>query len=135
MKEKKIIATKLNLTLFYLLIFTVSLLVFWCFVGPTDGIGFAWIFQIVVLPAATLAVSLLFGKHGYWGNWKWLSILVFGLTNMLLDYLTFQLKNTIVSDRVNMPNPAWLLVGVAASAVGLLIGTLIRWRVQKRNLN
>ncbi len=119
------------LILLYFWIFDASLFVFWCFVGPTDGLGFAWIFQIVVLPVATLAASLLIGKRNYWGNWKWLSIPVFGLTNMMLDFFTFQLKNMIASGRTNMPMYEWFLVGAAVSAVGLLIGVWIHRRAQK----
>lgn len=121
--------------LLYFLVFDLSLIMFWWVISPGDAMGYSLVFQVGVLPVATFVTSLLIGIHNYWGKWKWLSVPILAVMYMLLDYLTFNLANAIAFHKVNTPDMIWFWVGAAISAVGLLIGTLIRWRVQKRKLN
>lgn len=132
MNEKKPIATKRNLVLLYLLVYAVSLLVFWCFIDGGDAMGYSLIFQCGVIPAVTFAVSLLIGKHGYWGNWKWISVPLLALMGLLSDYFTFQLANMIANEKFHAPdNFAWFFVSAIVCAVGLIIGDLICKKAKK----
>lgn len=117
----------------YLGIWAFTLLMFWCFTGAADGLGFGLIFLFVVLPVTTFVLSLLIGKNNLWGRKKWLSAIGFGVMYMLMPYATFSLANMIANDfsRMNVPNFGLVLVGAGISAIGLGIGSLIEYLQSK----
>ena len=62
--------TKRNKTvtiLSYLMIWTVSMLVFWVFKGGTDAMGYSLMFLWIIIPVTTFTVSVIIGKNNFWG--------------------------------------------------------------------
>jgi hypothetical protein len=81
----------------------------------------------MILPVATIVISLLIGKNNYFGELKWLLTIAFGFMHMLAGYATFSLKNMIAIDfsAIHLPDFQMMLVGAFFSALGMGIGVLI----------
>ncbi len=105
-------------------IFTV--LFFWLFTSGSDAFGFSLLFLWILLPAATLVISFLIGRNNFWGKWKWVSIIDFGLMYMLSEYVTFSLANMLAFSKFNLPDFGMLFAGAIISVIGLGIGSLLR---------
>lgn len=106
----------------YLAIWALSLIVFWLFTSGSDAMGFGIMFLWVLLPVTTFVISLLIGKNNYWGKWKWLSVIVFGIMYMLAEYATFSTANMVAFGKINMPELGMIPVGAIISLIGLGIG-------------
>ena len=115
--------SKLILITSYLVIWVVSLIVFWFFTDGSDALGYGLMFLWVLLPVTTFVYSVLIGKNNYWGKWKWISSLVFGVMYMLAEYATFSVANMISCNKINLPEFTMILYGAIISIVGLGIGT------------
>lgn len=111
----------------YLLIWIISLIVFWFFSSGSDAMGYSILFLWMLLPLTTFVISLLIGKNPYWGNWKWLSTLAFGIMYMLAEYTTFSAANMAAFDKFNPPHFGIILVGAIISAAGMGIGSCIHY--------
>lgn len=112
----------------YLGIWAFALTVFWFFISPSDAMGYSIVFLWIILPIATVVISLLIGKNNHFGKCKWLLSVLSGVTYMLTEYATFSMKNMIAIDfaRINAPRFEMLLTGALFASVGLGIGSLIR---------
>ena len=75
--------SKLILILSYLVIWAVAVIVFWCFTGEADAMGYSFMYLWIILPAATFVISLLISRNNFWGRYKWLGSIGFGLMYML----------------------------------------------------
>ena len=119
----------------YLGIWAFSLIVFWFFISPSDAMGYSIVFLWIILPVATLVISLLIGKNNHFGKCKWLIAILSGVMYMLAEYATFSMKNMIANDftRVNAPQFAMVLTGALFAAVGLGIGSFICYIKAKGN--
>lgn len=113
---------KLTLITTYLIIWAISLIVFWFFTSDSDAMGYGLMFLWIVLPVTTLILSLLIGRNGYWGKWKWLSAVVFGCMYMLAGYATFSIANMVSFNKFYMPDFSVFVTGTIISAVGIGIG-------------
>lgn len=113
---------KLILITTYLAIWAISLIVFWFFTSDSDAMGYGLMFLWIILPVTTLIFSLLIGKNGYWGKWKWLSAVAFGCMYMLAEYATFSIANMVSFNKVNMPDFSMFVTGTIISAIGIGIG-------------
>lgn len=123
---------RLSLTILmatYLGIWAFALIVFWFFISGSDAMAYALIFLWIVLPVATLVTSWLVGRQNYWGKWKWLSPLGFGLMHMLAEYGTFSMANMVTIGFSRINPPAWELIAISGviSLVGLSLGSGMRW--------
>ncbi|MCH5345386.1 MAG: helix-turn-helix transcriptional regulator [Acetatifactor sp.] len=114
--------SKLILIMIYLVIWAISLIVFWFFTSGSDAMGYSIMFLWVLLPVTTFVLSMLIGKNDYWGKWKWISAIVFGVMYMLAEYATFRVANMASSDKINMPSFGMIPVGIIVSLFGLGIG-------------
>lgn len=117
--------SKLILIISYLVIWAISLIVFWFFTSSSDAMGYSVMFLWILLPVTTFVYSLLIGKNNYWGNWKWLFPLGFGVMYMLAEYATFSTANMISFSKINAPEFSMILIGAIISAIGLGIGAAI----------
>lgn len=106
----------------YLAIWALSLIVFWLFTSGSDAMGFGIMFMWVLLPVTTFVISLLIGKNNYWGKWKWLSVIAFGVMYMLAEYATFSTANMVAFGKINMPEFGMIPIGAIISLIGLGIG-------------
>ena len=116
--------SKLVLIMTYLVIWAVSLIVFWLFMDPAGALGYSLMFLWLLLPVTTFVLSLLVGRNNFWGKWKWLSAAAFGLMYMLADYATFKAANMVSNGIFRMPDFIMLFAGVIISVLGLGIGAV-----------
>lgn len=117
--------SKLILIISYLVIWAISLIVFWFFTSSSDAMGYSVMFLWILLPVTTFVYSLLIGKNNYWENRKWLFPLGFGVMYMLAEYATFSAANMISFSKINAPEFSMILIGAIISAIGLGIGAAI----------
>ena len=120
---------KLSLTILlatYLGIWAFALIVFWFFISGSDAMGYSFVFLWIILPVATLVISLLIGKNNHLGKGKWLTPIAFGVMHMLAEYATFSVRNMIAIEfaRINVPHFELILIGAFFSVIGLGIGSL-----------
>lgn len=119
----------------YLAIWALSLIVFWLFTSGSDAMGFGIMFMWVLLPVTTFVISLLIGKNNYWGKWKWLSVIAFGVMYMLAEYATFSTANMVAFGKINMPEFGMIPIGAIISLIGLGIGVGIHHLKSKGKKN
>ena len=128
--------SKPGLILAYLGVWVISLIAFWFFTKPWEALGYGIVHLYVLLPVATLVVSLLIGLYDQWGRWKWILALAFGIMFMLAGYATFSMANMIAFHKVNVPEFGMIPVGTILSLVGMGIGfginRLVSWRRRRR---
>ncbi len=117
---------KLILILAYFFVWTLSLVSFWFFTDPGDALGYGFIFHLILIPGITLFLSLIIGLRNYWGVYKWLSAVVFGIMYMLAEYTTFSLANMLAFDKLNFPHFSMIIQGAIIALAGLALGTIIR---------
>lgn len=72
-------------------------------------------FLLVILSVTTFVMSLLIGKNNYWGKWKWISTIIFGIMYMFADYATFSTANMIAFKKVNLPQFGMIPMGAIIS--------------------
>ncbi len=95
--------------------------------------GYSIMFLWIVLPVTTFVYSVLIGKNNYWGKWKWISSLAFGIMYMLAEYATFSAANMVSVSKINLPEFGMIPAGMMISIAGLGIG--IGMKYLKRYLN
>lgn len=120
--------TKRNKTvtiLSYLMIWTVSMLVFWVFKGGIDAMGYSLMFLWIIIPVTTFTVSVIIGKNNFWGIKKWAFTFPFGVMYMLAEYGTFSMANNIAFNKINELEWDLAVAGAIISAIGMLTGLLI----------
>lgn len=122
--------SRLLVVLTYLIIWALSILVFW--------MGFkeeAMLYSIatfyLVLPLSTLILAGLVGRKECWTGLRWVMLLFFGFLYMLAPYATFNLANMLMVERFYLPNLATLLPGLLCAAAGMGIGCGLR-RLKRR---
>ena len=122
--QKKLTLTILLTT--YLGIWAFALIVFWFFISGSDAMGYSLVFLWIILPVATLIISLLIGKNNHLGKGKWLMPIAFGVMHMLAEYATFSVRNmmAISFTRINTPHLELIFIGAVLSVIGLGIGNL-----------
>lgn len=117
--------SKLVLVIAYLVIWVVSIVVFWLG-GNQDAMGYSLVVFYFVLPISTLIICVFIGKNDGWTNIKWLMLLFFAIMNMLAPYFTFSLSNMITFNKTNMPDATGFLSGIICAAIGIAIGSIIK---------
>ena len=123
--------SKLILISVYLVIWAMSIIVFWLG-GRFDAMGYSLAAFYLVIPVSTLVISVFIGKDSGWTDLKWLMLLFFGTMNMLAPYATFSLSNTISSGKFHIPDFGCMLPGILCAAAGMAIGTVIKRIGSKR---
>jgi len=115
----------------YLIVWTVSVVVFWCFTSGSDAGGYSLMFLWIILPVLTFVCSLLLGRINFMGSWKWATAIAFGMMYMLAEYATFSLANNLAFHKINPPVFSLFFVGGAIALAGLGVGYLI-WRKKNK---
>lgn len=117
--------SKMFLISTYLIIWVVAVITFWCFTDEQDGIGYSLVFLWTILPVATFIISLLISRRNYWGGFKWLGSIGFGIMYMLAEYVTFSMANNIAFNKINPPDFPMSIIGAAISIAGMGTGHLL----------
>ena len=102
------------------------MIVFWFFTSGSDAMGYSLMFLWIILPITTFVVSIIIGKNDFWGKGKWAITLFFGVMYMLAEYGTFAMANNIAFDKLNTPEWGLVVAGVIISAIGMLMGSLLK---------
>ena len=92
------------ITATYLAIWAFSVIMFWCFGGRGDAMGYSLIVLWCILPITTLIISLAIGRQRMSIPWRVTLALVLGVMYMLAEYATFLLANTLAFGHINMPS-------------------------------
>ncbi len=119
--------TKMMQVGIYIVLWAACLLWFW--LGRGSGGGFAMGFSLItfyfVLPVSTFVISILIGKDGSWGMWKWMMPFFFGVMYALENFGTFLMANNIACGNQNLPSVEDAVPGFVISLLGLLIGMVM----------
>lgn len=124
--------SKLIIVITYLAIWTACLLVFHFGISGSDAMGYAILFQGVLLPGAAFALSVIIGANHFWGNWKWLAAIAFGLMWSLAGYATFNVANMMATGTFYPPDLSTVPYGALFSLAGIAIGSAVRFIKGKR---
>lgn len=119
----------------YLTVWALCLLSFWVtrwLGGSVDAMGYSLLVFYLILPVATLVLSVWVGRDRAWAETRWLMLLFFGAMYMLAPYATFSLANTLHSGNRHLPEPGTMLPGILCAAAGIGIGCLLRRRAERR---
>lgn len=108
----------------YFLVYAAALVIYWCFMSPSDAMGYSLLFFYLLLPLVTLSFSAILGAL-LPGRGKWLYSLLFGAAEMLCYYLTFDLAWMHSTGVFAWPRFEFLFFGALLSLAGIGLGTLL----------
>ena len=114
--------SKLLVVLCYLVIWAFNIMASWRFSAGSITEAQAGGAQWIMLPAATIILSLLIGKNNYWGKHKWLAPIGFGLMFMLSVYASYGMRESLIFNRVDLQTLSFFFIGTIASMIGLTLG-------------
>lgn len=120
-----------------IMIFTVlgiwafSLIAFGLVQSGADRHGYSTVITMAVLPVTFFAASFVIGLRDYYGKLKWLMIPICGVLSSLSGYAASVMTDESVMRIVRWPDFTRLPIGLLVSAVGLIIGCVIRNRKSK----
>ena len=109
--------------LVYVFLFIISLVFFWLVLSPSDAFGYSLIFMIVLNPSVIFLSNLYIGLKTKRRKLDYVIPIGYGISYMLLGYLTFSLANMLANGKVNFPNLELFIIGTLLSYGGLFIGT------------
>lgn len=114
--------SKLLLVLSYLVIWSFNIMVSWCFSAGSITEAQAGGVQWIMLPAATIILSLLIGKNNYWGKHKWIAPIGFGFLFMLSVYASYGTRESLIFNRADLQTLTVFFIGTIASMIGMALG-------------
>ena len=114
--------SKLLLVLSYLVIWSFNIMASWCFSAGSITEAQAGGVQWIMLPAATIILSLLIGKNNYWGKHKWIAPIGFGLLFMLSVYASYGTRESLIFNRADVQTLTFFFIGTIASMIGMALG-------------
>ncbi len=117
---------KIITILSYMLVWAIAMIAFWFFTSGSDAMGYSLVYLWILLPVTTFIVSFIIGKNDFWAKGKWAFTLFFGVMYMLAEYGTFAMANNIAFDKLNAPEWGLVVAGVIISAIGMLMGSLLK---------
>ena len=117
---------KIITILSYMLVWAIAMIAFWFFTSGSDAMGYSLVYLWILLPVTTFIVSFIIGKNDFWAKGKWALTLFFGVMYMLAEYGTFAMANNIAFNKLNAPEWGLVVAGVIISAIGMLMGSLLK---------
>ena len=120
---------KLILLAIYMALWVMCVLSYWIthwLGGMVDAMGYSLLVFYLLLPLATLAVSIAIGKGPAWAEQRWLMLLFLGLMFMLAPYATFSLSHMLYHSIFYLPRLADMLPGILCAGLGMGIGAMLR---------
>ena len=120
--KSKVKLSKLILILSYLVIWAFNIMVSWFFSAESISEAQAGAFQWLVLPVATIVISLLIGKNDFWGKRKWFAPIGFGLMFLLSIYASYGMRENSIFNQINLQTITLFFIGAIASVIGIVLG-------------
>lgn len=120
--KNKVKLSKLILILSYLVIWAFNIMVSWFFSAERISEAQAGAFQWLVLPVATIVISLLIGKNDFWGKRKWLAPIGFGLMFLLSVYASYGMRENSIFNQIDLQTITLFFIGAIASVIGIVLG-------------
>ena len=125
--------SKIILISVYLFIWALSEIVFWFFTSPSDAMGYSLMFIWIIMPVTTFIVSLIIGKNRFFGKYRWILPVFFGIMFMLVPYSTLSVSNMTAFHTFRWPDFPMLPIGAVISFAGIGLGLLINSRIAKKS--
>lgn len=110
----------------YFAIWAISLIILWCSPITGNEMGYYALFFFLLLPLSSLMLSYKIEMNGSLGRVKWFFPLFFGIMLLLAEYLSFGLEYMLAQERFRTPRWELFAIGAALSALGLVIGILVK---------
>lgn len=120
--KSKVKLSKLILILSYLVIWAFNIMVSWFFSAESISEAQAGAFQWLVLPVATIVISLLIGKNDFWGKLKWFAPIGFGLMFLLSVYASYGMRENSIFNQIDLQTITLFFIGAIASVIGIVLG-------------
>ena len=120
--KNKVKLSKLILILSYLVIWAFNIMVSWFFSAESISEAQAGAFQWLMLPVATIVISLLIGKNDFWGKRKWLAPIGFGLMFLLSVYASYGMRENSIFNQIDLQTITLFFIGAIASVIGIVLG-------------
>lgn len=120
--KSKVKLSKLILILSYLVIWAFNIMVSWFFSAESISEAQAGAFQWLVLPVATIVISLLIGKNDFWGKRKWFAAIGFGLMFLLSVYASYGMRENSIFNQIDLQTITLFFIGAIASVIGIVLG-------------
>lgn len=120
--KSKVKLSKLILILSYLVIWAFNIMVSWFFSAEIISEAQAGAFQWLVLPVATIVISLLIEKNDFWGKRKWFAPIGFGLMFLLSIYASYGMRENSIFNQIDLQTITLFFIGAIASVIGIVLG-------------
>ena len=120
--KSKVKLSKLILILSYLVIWAFNIMVSWFFSAESISEAQAGAFQWLVLPVATIVISLLIGKNDFWEKRKWFAPIGFGLMFLLSIYASYGMRENSIFNQIDLQTITLFFIGAIASVIGIVLG-------------
>lgn len=114
--------SKLLLILSYLVIWAFNIMASWRFSAGSITEAQAGGAQWLVLPVATIVLSLLIGKNNCWGKRKWLAPIGFGLMFLMSVYASYGMRENSIFNQIDLQTISLFFIGAIASVIGIVLG-------------
>ena len=114
--------SKLLVVLSYLVIWAFNIMASWRFSAGSITEAQAGGAQWIMLPAATIVLSLLIGKNNYWGKYKWLAPIGFGLMFMISVYASYGMRESLIFNRVDLQTLSFFFIGTIPAVILMVLG-------------
>ncbi len=118
--------------LIYTSIWALCILFFWIFNSATDAAVFSIFVFWGILPITSLIISAIIGKDDVKPLTKIGTVALIGIMYMLCEYFTFSLANMVAFDKFNLINFDALLMGAVFSAIGMGLGCLTKYIIDRK---
>ncbi len=118
--------SKLTLILVTLGIWVMSVVAFWLVQNGTVASGYSLAVMWGVLPVTFFAASFVMGTRDYFGKFKWLAPICFGLMHALSGYVTMVTVGNEMYKKVIWPDFTKVPIGLAVSLAGIAIGIAVK---------
>ncbi len=114
--------SKLLLILSYLVIWAFNIMASWRFSAGSITEAQAGGAQWLVLPVATIVLSLLIGKNNCLGKRKWLAPIGFGLMFLMSVYASYGMRENSIFNQIDLQTISLFFIGAIASVIGIVLG-------------
>ncbi len=118
--------SRMSLLLVTLGIWVLSVIAFWLVESGTDSSGYSLAVMWGILPVTFFASSFIMGIRNFFGKFKWIAPVCFGIMHTLSGYVTMVTVGDEMYKQIIWPDFTKLPIGLFVSLAGICIGAFIR---------